>query len=138
MLSVYLTFPRYGIFEMGQRTSPKEFREGRTPVIPSIQPLDNETGLVVFHKQITHNLVSMAKAAKIYYNIWQPEVWGFSTAIHLIIPLWSGLNRLKATPDLFRPYSHPHFGNYNELVKFVEDYLDACMVWQYAHVEAYG
>jgi len=138
MLDVYLTFPKYGIFEMGQRISPKEFRKQQSPVIPPIQPLDDEKGLVVFHTQITHNLVPMAEAAGIFYEIWRPQNYGISMAQQLIIPLWSGLNRLRASSNLFKPYSHPRFGDYNEMINFVEEYLDACMVWQYAHVEAYA
>lgn len=92
----------------------------------------------VFNYNITHNLGPMAEAAGIYQHLWRPEELNIHTAGELIEPLTAGLAKLKATPDDFFQYNPENgWGNYFDLVKFVEKYLEACKADPDATVEVY-
>ena len=81
----------------------------------------------IYHANITHNLGKMAQAAGIYRHLWRPEEVGIKTAGQLIEPLRDGLAVLKADPDKFKPFNPENgWGNYDNLVTFVEAYLQAC------------
>lgn len=81
----------------------------------------------VFSCNITHNLNRMAEAAGIYEALWRPEELNIKTAIELIAPLSEGLEKLKADPEKFKQFNASNgWGNYENLVKFVEEYLEAC------------
>jgi hypothetical protein len=91
----------------------------------------------LYSANITHNLGKMADAAGIYKYLWHPEVVGIKTAGDLIDPLTVGLAKLKADPDAFRIYNAPNgWGKYENLVSFVEAYLDACIAYPSAEVYA--
>ena len=82
-----------------------------------------------FDYNITHNLSTMAGKAGIYQHLWRPEELGISKASELIDPLTVGLADLKGRPDYFKEFNPPNgWGNYDNLVAFVEKYLEACMV----------
>lgn len=81
----------------------------------------------IYDANITHNLGKMAAEAGIYQHLWRPDEIGIETAGQLIEPLREGLARLKADPDQFAPYNPQNgWGNYDNLVAFVEKYLNAC------------
>ena len=81
----------------------------------------------IYSSNITHNLVQMAIEASIYKYLWRPEELGISTAGQLIDPLTEGLRRLKNDPDLYKKHNPPNgWGNYENLVTFIEKYLEAC------------
>ena len=81
----------------------------------------------VFESNITHNLGDMATAAGVYNYLWRPDTVGVTRAKQLIKPLEAGLARLQAYPDKYRKYDSPNgWGEYEDLVWFVEQYLDAC------------
>lgn len=81
----------------------------------------------IYSANITHNLGKMAEEAGIYQHLWHPDEIGITTASELIGPLWSGLARLRADPDKFTPHNPANgWGNYGNLVAFVEGYLKAC------------
>lgn len=90
----------------------------------------------VFGCNITHNLNKMAAAAGIYQCMWRPEELGITRAEQLIAPLTLGLSKLRANPDEYKQYNAPNgWGNYYNLVQFVELYLAACIANPDATVE---
>lgn len=81
----------------------------------------------VFEGNITHNLVKMAGYAGVYKACWHPEDLGFKKASDLISYLESGLTFLKMYPELFQKYNPANgWGNYDNLVSFLNHYLIAC------------
>ena len=81
----------------------------------------------LFDWNITHNLWAMAKEAGIRQHLWAPEEIGIARAEQLIEPLRSGLALLQADPDRFRKFNPSNgWGDYEGLVNFVREYLQAC------------
>lgn len=90
--------------------------------------LTNTQPTVVFDMNITHNLTQMASVAGLYEYLWQSDTLNITKAEQLIHPLEKGLNLLKEKPSFFRSYEPPNgWGTYEDLVRFVEEYLEACM-----------
>ena len=84
-------------------------------------------GSGVYEANITHNLGEMASEADLYKYLWRPDENGITRAAELIDPLTEGLARLKADPDRFKSYNPSNgWGSYEGLVKFTENYLEAC------------
>lgn len=82
----------------------------------------------VFEKNITHNLAPMARAAGLYDCLWRPQENGIAWAAQLIEPLQAGLKRLLDEPPRYMQLNPENgWGNYENLVKFVELYLAACI-----------
>jgi hypothetical protein len=83
--------------------------------------------VVIFDANITHNLSQMAEEAGIYKHLWRPEELGIKKASELIKPLTDGLNLLKENPKTFEKFNPNNgWGSYDGLVRFVENYLEAC------------
>ena len=81
----------------------------------------------IYNGNITHNLGDMAEAAGIYKHLWQPKELGITKASELIGPLKTGLAELEAAPDKYTPFNASNgWGKYENLVRFVKDYLNAC------------
>ena len=81
----------------------------------------------VHDANITHNLNKMAMAAEIYKHLWRPEEVGIERAEQLIDPLSKGLAELKARRAFYVLLNPTNgWGNYEGLVEFVSDYLNAC------------
>lgn len=81
----------------------------------------------VFNYSITHNLGLMAEKAGIYKHLWRPDELSISKAKDLIKPLTGGLELLKSSKEEFEKLNPENgWGNYDGLVKFVENYLEAC------------
>lgn len=90
----------------------------------------------VYGRNITHNLNIMASKAGIYRYLWRPEELGIKIAGELIEPLEKGLALLKSDPERFKQFDAPNgWGRYEDLVEFVEEYLDACKKYHDATVE---
>jgi hypothetical protein len=93
----------------------------------------------VFSANITHNLTAMAAAAGIYQHIWHPEELGITKAQQLIKPLKTALKLLKSDPEGFKRYdSENAWGQYDDLVSFVQDYLTACKAKPRASISAHS
>jgi hypothetical protein len=91
---------------------------------------------VVFQSGITHNLNRMAVEAELYYPLWRPDQVNAKTAADLKPLLEAGLLKLKANPGYFLKYNPPNgWGNYDALVKFVEEYLNACILYPDATID---
>lgn len=105
---------------------------------PGVQPVLAKVGgnSCVYDANITHNLNTMAGVAGIYMPLWRPEEIGIDTAEQLIEPLEKGLAELRADPDKYKVYNPDNgWGNYDLLVRFVENYLDACKTHPKAKVD---
>lgn len=84
----------------------------------------------VFDYNITHNLCEMADEAGIYKHLWRPEEIGITKAEELIEPLKKGLELLKSDPERFKKLNPDNgWGDYDGLVRFVEQYLKHCISW---------
>jgi hypothetical protein len=106
---------------------------GREPVTVQL-PSDDEE---VYSANITHNLNQMADAACIYHHLWRPDEIGITKAGQLIEPLRAGLVLLRSNPEIFKKYNPENgWGNYEGLVRFVENYLEACERYPGAEVYA--
>lgn len=82
----------------------------------------------VFEYNITHNLNTMAEKAGIYQHLWRPEELNISYAKDLIEPLRNGLKKLLDNPDYFKTFNPDNgWGDYSGLLRFVEEYLEACI-----------
>jgi hypothetical protein len=82
----------------------------------------------VFTANITHNLNKMAEGAGLYTYLWRPEELGIHTASELIVPLTEGLGRLLRDKDYFITLNPSNrWGDYNGLIRFVTEYLAACV-----------
>lgn len=82
----------------------------------------------LFSKSITHNLTKMAEEAGIYGILWHPETNGIETASDMIPELTEGLRKLIEDPIKFQVFNPENgWGSYNVLVKFVDEYLQACL-----------
>lgn len=91
----------------------------------------------VFSYNLTHNLAKMASEAGIYYALWRPDEVGITRADQLIAPLEAGLTVLKSNPNRFKKFDAENgWGRYENLVEFVEKYLQACRQYPDAEVSA--
>lgn len=101
-----------------------------------IAPLQSFETTEVYDGNITHNLGTMADKAGIYYALWRPDERGWAHAKSLIEPLSVGLQRLKDSPDHFKQFNPENgWGDYDNLVTFVEEYLAACIKYPKARIE---
>jgi hypothetical protein len=93
----------------------------------------------VFGRNITHNLVPMAKEAGLYLPVWHPEQppYEIKDAADLAPLLQEGLRLLKSDPERFLPLEPANKrGTYSAFVEFVQDYLDACIANPDAKIHA--
>lgn len=82
----------------------------------------------VYDANITHNLAPMAREAGLYDALWQPDTIGAKQAADLREPLTRGLGALLRDPERFKRLNPPNgWGAYDDLVKAVRDYLQACL-----------
>jgi hypothetical protein len=89
-----------------------------------------------YQANITHNLNTMAKEAGIYKHLWRPEELNITKAKELIVPLEGGLINLKSRPEHFMRYNPANgWGDYDGLVSFVENYLEACKKYPEATIK---
>jgi len=81
----------------------------------------------IYTDNITHNLNTMAGEAGIYEHLWRPDEIGITKAVQLIEPLKAAHALLKSDPGRFKAFNPSNgWGDYEGLVGFVADYLDAC------------
>ena len=97
---------------------------------PNTEPvkIQDDFSNEIYSANITHNLNTMADAAGIYKHLWRPEELNITKAHQLIEPLRAGLTLLKSTSDYFKQFNPSNgWGDYDGLVQFVENYLQACI-----------
>jgi hypothetical protein len=90
----------------------------------------------VFCANITHNLNEMADAAGLYEACWRPENIKAEKAKDIIPILAKGLEDMKARPTFYKQYNSSNgWGVYENLVEFVESYLNACREYPDATID---
>lgn len=90
-----------------------------------------------FRANITHNLNTMADEAGIYKELWRPEEIGITKASQLIEPLRAGLALLVQDRERFEKFNPANgWGSYDSLVRFVAEYVGACVRYPDANVHA--
>lgn len=105
---------------------------------PVVATQDEDESSDVYHANITHNLGTMADKAGIYEALWRPEEIGITHAHQLIEPLKAGLATLREKPDYFKQFNPANgWGDYEGLVRFTENYLQACEKYPQAEVSAW-
>ena len=88
-------------------------------------PDTNET---LWEKNMPHSLRIMASEAMIYTYLWHPDKADVKIASDLIDRLTVSLDCLVRHPDFFKKFNpKQQWGDYEYLVSFVEDYLQACI-----------
>lgn len=135
-LDVYLTLsdmiprpPKERIFirEDGQtKEIARDEWDSRFPGQAPIAFTDDGESDMVYSANITHNLHEMAVEAGLSC-VWRPEDEGINRAEQLIAPFKKGLTLLRQEPERFKKFNPKNgWGNYDVLIQFVSDYLDAC------------
>lgn len=122
--------PGTGIFVRRDGGAREITREEWDECFPDLEPVTVNADDAVdecFSLNITHNLTAMANAAGIYKHLWRPEEIGITKASQLVKPLLAGLKRLRAEPETYKAFNPSNgWGSYEGLVRFVEEYLEAC------------
>ena len=89
--------------------------------------LEDEAGVELYSRNITHNLCEMADQAGIYKCLWRPEEIGITHARQLIDPLDSGVALLATQKARFEKFNSPNgWGLWEHFLPFCADYLQAC------------
>jgi len=92
---------------------------------------------VVFDRNITHNLATMAKEAGLYEALWRPEEIKAQKASHLTPFLQKGLAELEDNRVKYEAFNPPNgWGNYDHLVDLAKDYLQHCRMFPDATIYA--
>jgi hypothetical protein len=148
-LDVMLTMPRIAILPNEITGEPRQAifirRDGATVEISRAEWDAMNTGREpvtatvcadeVYTRNITHNLVPMAKAAGLYEACWHPEEIGVTKARDLAGLLRAGLVVLLCDPKRFKALNPANgWGDYDGLVAFVASYAVACAEWPDAEV----
>ena len=110
----------------------EQAKEGLNLIVPLVEqyyddrrPLENKC---LYNGSITHNLSRMAKEVGLYEVLWKPEEIGAATGKDIIYLLDEGLKLLKDDPGHYRMFNAENgWGSYEDLVGFVEGYLNACI-----------
>ncbi len=144
-LDVYLKYefmqvidntPAIYIREAGEvKRLTREEWDSRFPGVEPVTVAQNDD--YVYEANITHNLAPMAREAGIYEYLWYPEDKGVTTAAQLIEPLETGLALLKSDRTRLERLNPANgWGDYEGLVRFTSNYLDACKEYPAAQVSA--
>lgn len=122
-----------------RKISRQEWNERFPDRQPFVVPQDDDHYTnTVFSANITHNLGNMADEAGIYMHLWRPDEIGIKTASELIEPLRNGLKLLKSDKDRFSEFNPKNrWGDYDGLVEFVQEYLQACEKYPDAEVSVW-
>lgn len=100
---------------------------------------DPDTQESLWEGNITYNLSTMAEAANLYNALWHPEEIGAERAGDLIPFLLEGITRLALNKRRFTPFNPENgWGNYENLLLLVVDYLAACQANPYAEIGAHS
>lgn len=116
-------------------------REEFAEMYPGLEPvalLGEPDGRQVYSANITHNMGRMAAQVGLYEPLWRPEEVGVKTADQLAPLLRTGLARLRDERERLQEFNPTNgWGNYDLLVRFTADYLEACERWPSAEVSVW-
>lgn len=122
-----LQLPAIFIREGGQ--TKRISREEWDAKFPDREPVETplQESRTVFSANITHNLGKMADEAGLYQHLWRPEEIAITKAGELVEPLKQGLAELRSKPEHYKQFNPSNgWGNYELLVEFTVQYLEAC------------
>jgi hypothetical protein len=89
----------------------------------------------VFEATLTHNLIDMAVEAELYEAIWEPFSFCHQRAGNITDDLEYGLRQLLVRPEHFKTFNPKNgWGTYENLVSFVQRYLEACKKYPKAEI----
>lgn len=127
--------PRIFVREDGQtKAISREEWDKRYPDIYPVTFQNDETD-EIFTANITHNLGRMAGEAGLFKYLWEPELVCVTKTRELIEPLEAGLSLLLGNPSVYMKYNPVNgWGNYENLVDFVQRYLAACRQYPEADI----
>lgn len=92
--------------------------------------------IIVFDRNITHNLNKMAVAAGVYEALWRPELKSWTVAKEITPVLRIALQKLKKYPKRYEKFdSENGWGTYEHFVPFVEGVLAACEKYPTAKIK---
>ena len=95
-----------------------------------------EDGSVVFSYNITHNLGAMARFVGCYEALWRPEEIGIEYANQLTPLLSNAAVFLALNKDKCEEYNPKNgWGDYNGLLRFVQEYMIACANHPFAQIK---
>ena len=90
--------------------------------------------VTVYEGNITHNLNKMAIEVKLsngktlYDVLWRPEEHNYTKANEIAPLLLEGIIILRSERERFLPFNPSNgWGNYDNLVEFTQNYLNACL-----------
>lgn len=138
--TVALTHEKVFIREYGQtkEITLEEWYERSLDRDPIVMIPAEEFTTSVYTANITHNLNKMAEEAGLYKFLWRPDEIEITKASQLIEPLENGLQELKSRPGYYKIFNPENgWGTYDGLVKFVENYLQACKEYPEAEVSVW-
>ena len=93
--------------------------------------------LTAYDASVTHNLNTMAEEIGMYGYVWRPDELGVIKAKELIEHLQKGINALITNREHCKKFEPENgFGTYDDFLKFLIDYLEACQEYPNALVEA--
>lgn len=86
-----------------------------------------DSGEHVYHANITHNLIEMAKEAGVYTVVWRPEDNGIKAACQLVPILEKAISEMQANPARFERHNASNgWGLYENFLPWLERLLTAC------------
>lgn len=110
---------------------------GVEPVRVVQQGREDREYVDVWHRNITHNLNTMAKYAGLYDVLWRPDEHGIEYAYQAIEPAEVGLSVLEASPEEHKRFNPENgWGNYEQLVDFTRSFIVACKAFPNATIYA--
>lgn len=84
-------------------------------------------GAEVYSANITHNLNVMAMKVGVYAHLWRPEEIEADKAYLLVGPLSQGIRDMVSGRDYLQQFNPSNgWGSYDGLLKFIQEYRDAC------------
>lgn len=90
----------------------------------------------VCNLNITHNLNAMAEELGVYQHLWRPEELGIIRAWELIEPLSKALEQMDENPQHYKRFNPENgWGSFEDLMRFIEEYLEKCREYANAYVE---
>lgn len=99
------------------------------------QVSNSDLTIELYTGQLSDSLSKMAFEANLYEPLWYPLENKLDLASKLIDPLEKGINKLRASPYLYKKYApKSSMDSYNTLTFFIGKYLKACKKYPHASV----
>lgn len=111
---------------------------GREPVTLKSTPETDDDLHCVYHANITHNMVDMAKAAGLYEPLWRAVENGYVRAGELVDPIAEGIAKLMEDPEEMSKLNPANgWGSFDALLEFARSTMAACQVYSDAEIRVW-